>query len=102
MVLNPTMLPSPSRNTESLPSLGPLWDESWGLPALLGAAGCGLSHSLQQKWRGPPGQEPVGTKARKPSWWQDTNALVRRNPPSPVFSRHCHRLAGQAEVGKGP
>lgn len=36
MVLNPTMFPSPSGNAELLPSLGPLWDEPWGLPALPG------------------------------------------------------------------
>lgn len=36
MVLNPSMFPSPSRNAESLPSLGPLWDESRQLPTLPG------------------------------------------------------------------
>ena len=36
MMLNPTTFPSPSGNAESFASLGPLWDELWGLPALPG------------------------------------------------------------------
>lgn len=68
MMLNPTTFPSPSRNAESIPSLGPLWDESRGLPTLLGGSERDLSHSLQQKWRGTPGRAPPGHRSLPGGW----------------------------------